>query len=213
MPAVPEADPRSVDMDPDAVARAAALFEEQHAQGLHPGAQLAVFRHGLPVLDRYVGLARRDPDAPVTADTLFLIFSASKPFASACVFKLIEQGKLSLQDRVGDHWPGFARNGKAAVTIEHVLSHQVGIPYGPAWLGWREMTDADATARAMEELSPQWPPGEGVGYHPLNFGWMVREIVRGSRAGPSAASCGRRSSTRCESERCISGCRLSSRSG
>jgi CubicO group peptidase (beta-lactamase class C family) len=165
-------------MEPDAVARAAELFDQHQAQGLHPGAQLAVFRHGRPVLDRHVGLARRDPDTPVTEDTLFLIFSASKPFASACIFKLIEEGRLALEDRVADHWPEFGRNGKEAVTIEHVLTHRAGIPYGPAWLGWREMADASATARAMEELTPQWTPGEDVGYHPLNYGWMVREIVR-----------------------------------
>jgi CubicO group peptidase (beta-lactamase class C family) len=178
MPALAEADPASLDMDPEAVARAAQLFEEQHTQGLHPGAQLAVFRHGRPVLDRHIGLARREPQTPVGPDTLFLIFSASKPFASACIFKLIEEGRLSLDDRVAKHWPEFGRNGKKDVTIEHVLTHQVGIPYGPAWLGWREMTDADATARAMAELTPQWTSGEAVGYHPLNYGWMVREIVR-----------------------------------
>lgn len=155
MPALREVDPGSVDMEPAGVAEAIRLFEAQQAQGLHPGAQLAVFRHGRPVLDRHVGLARQEPDVPVSEDTLFLIFSASKPFASAYVFKLIEQGKLALSDRVADHWPEFGRNGKESVTIEHVLTHRAGIPLSPGWLTWGKMVDADTTARALEELAPQ----------------------------------------------------------
>jgi CubicO group peptidase (beta-lactamase class C family) len=64
------------------------------------------------------------------------------------------------------------------VTIEHVLTHRAGIPVGPGGLRWDRPADAETTARAMEELTPRWLLGEGVGYHPVNYGWMIREIVR-----------------------------------
>ena len=178
MPAIPEVDPRSVDMDADAVARVVALFEAQHAAGLHPGAQLCVFRYGRCVLDRHIGVARRDGPVPVSADTLFLVFSTSKPFGAMCIHKLAEEGRLRLEDRVAEHWPEFARNGKEEATIDHVLTHRVGIPLGPRWFTPDLWADYDAGARAMEERVPRWPPGTAVGYHPLNYGWMVREIVR-----------------------------------
>ena len=178
MPALTEVDPRSVDMDVGGVAEAVALFERQHAEGLHPGAQLCVFRHGQCVLDRCIGTARRESGIPVNPDTLFLVFSASKPFGAACIHKLAEQGLLRLDDPVVKHWPEFGRNGKGKATISHVLTHRVGIPLGPRWFTPDLWADYDAGARAMEERVPRWPPGTDVGYHPLNYGWMVREIVR-----------------------------------
>ena len=47
----------TVEMDSGALARVEALFLEQIHQGLHPGAALAVYRHGQPVLDLYGGVA------------------------------------------------------------------------------------------------------------------------------------------------------------
>lgn len=178
MVALPEVDPRSVEMDPDALARVVAIFEAQHAEGLHPGAQLCVFRHGRCVLDRHIGVARRETGEPVTAETLFLVFSASKPFGAMCIHKLAEAGELSLDDPVARYWPEFAANGKQAATIAHVLTHRVGIPLGPRWFTPDLWGDYAAGARAMEERVPRWPVGEEVGYHPLNWGWMVRELVR-----------------------------------
>lgn len=178
MPAQSEVDPRVVDMDPDGVTRVAAIFEAQQADGLHPGAQLCVYRSGQCVLDRQVGVARPEAGIPVDADTLFLVFSVSKPFGAVCIHKLAEEGRLRLADPVAEHWPEFARNGKEAATVDHVLTHRVGIPFGPKWYTPALWTDYAAGARAMEENVPRWIPGTDVGYHPLNYGWMVREIVR-----------------------------------
>jgi CubicO group peptidase (beta-lactamase class C family) len=44
------------------------------------------------------------------------------------VLKLVDQGHLLLEDTIAQHWPGFASNGKAAITVRDLLMHRAGIP-------------------------------------------------------------------------------------
>ena len=154
------------------------LFGEQIAAGLHDGAQLVVMQHGRVVLDLAGGVAHREPRTRVTPETLFLIFSATKPWTAMSIHLLAERDRLSLDDPVSKYWPGFAGDGKERVTIAHVLSHRGGFPIGPSWLTWDKWGDWPKVVRAMEEVRMRWQPGEAVGYHPLNFGWVLGEVVR-----------------------------------
>lgn len=145
----------------------------------HPGAQLTVRRGGRVLLTAAGGTMRPgEPGPEVTPRTLFLIFSATKPLTALAIHILAERGKLDLDTPVARYWPGFAANGKEAATIAHVLSHQGGLPIGPKWLTWDRWCDLDAVARAMEERKASWVPGEDVGYHPLNYGWVLGEVIR-----------------------------------
>jgi len=155
------------------------VFASQLAAGSHPGAQLTVRRAGRIVLEAAGGTAHPDAAGPeVTPETLFLIFSATKPLTGLAIHMLAERGKLELDQPVARYWPEFAYNGKERVTILHVLSHQGGFPLGPKWLTWELWRDRTAIARAMEERPLRWEPGEDVGYHPLNYGWVLGELVR-----------------------------------
>src|SRR5690242_8939948 len=80
-------------------------------------AQLCVLRNGQVVLDRSYGC---DPDS------LFWIFSASKPYIALAVHLLAERGRLHLDDPVSEHWPEFGHGGKSTVTIRQVLQHRSG---------------------------------------------------------------------------------------
>ena len=68
----------SVQMDPQGLQRVEEIFREQIGAGLHPGAALAVYRHGQPVLDLHGGLANRDEEKPVASDTMFVLYSCTK---------------------------------------------------------------------------------------------------------------------------------------
>lgn len=153
------------------------LFEEQLAQGLHPGAALTVRRGGHIVLEAYGGTSDREGQRPVDENTLFLIFSATKPLLAVAIHMLAERGRLSLDEPIARVWPGFAQNGKEHVTIRHVLCHRGGFPVGPAWLTWESWRDREQIVRAMEERSARWEPGTQIGYHPLNFGWVLGEVL------------------------------------
>jgi len=164
--------------DSQALGRVEDLFRQQIEQGVHPGAALAVYRHGEPVLDLWGGSADGTSGKPVAQDTMFVLYSSTKPLAAACLYILWERGKLGWDDPVAQHWPGFTKNGKAQVTIRHVLTHQGGFHETPEELTWDKWRDWDAVVRAMEEVAPEYEPGSVIAYHPRNFGWVIGELVR-----------------------------------
>ena len=76
------------------------------------------------------------------------------------------------------YWPEFAANGKSDVRVRHLLSHTSGVS------GWQErMTTADLydwekATRLLAAQAPWWEPGTASGYHALNQGFLVGEVVR-----------------------------------
>jgi uncharacterized protein YbbC (DUF1343 family)/CubicO group peptidase (beta-lactamase class C family) len=94
-----------------------------------PGAVVLVV-HGDDVAFRkaYGNRSLHPAKVPMTADTVFDMASLTKPVATATsAFVLIEQGKLRLSEKVATYWPEFAANGKAEVTVEHLLTHTSGL--------------------------------------------------------------------------------------
>ena len=168
----------TVQMDRSGLQRVEELFHQQIEQGGHPGAALAVYRHGKIVLDLHGGLADGDAGKPVSSDTMFVLYSATKPLAAACLHILWERGKLNWDDKVAAYWPEFAQNGKADVTIRHILTHRGGFPDTPTELTWDKWNDWGFVVRAMEVTSPIYEPGKTIAYHPRNFGWVIGELVR-----------------------------------
>lgn len=165
--------------DTDDETRLERLFENQAAQGFHHGAQLAVYHEGEQVQDLTTG--ETGPDGqPVTSDQRFVLFSMTKPLTGACIHQLVEAGELAYDTPIVEYWPEFDRGdeGKAAVTVRHVLSHQAGVPVGEFDLRPNEWTDWDAAVDAMEEISLQFEPGTAGAYHLMNYGWILGELVR-----------------------------------
>ena len=98
-----------------------------------PGMSLAFSRQGRLVLSQGFGFADVETKAPVTPDQLFRIASVSKPFTSAAIFSLVEQGRLTPDDRI------FGGEGRLAfdfgktlpepvkeITVRHLLTHTCG---------------------------------------------------------------------------------------
>ena len=175
----PDVSPHDVSMNADTVAKMTALFnEEVEAQRLFWGAQLAVFRHGKRVVDIGGGWARASDHKPVTPETMFVLYSSTKGLAALCMHMLRDRGRLDYDDLMSKYWPEFAQNGKEQATIMHMLGHRIGNTVGPDWLTYKQWGDFLQCAKAMEELAPRWTPGEANGYHPLNYGFMINEIMR-----------------------------------
>ncbi len=171
--------PREVAMKADTVAELSDTFRRAvEAQDLFWGAQLAVFRHGKQVLDLGGGWARASDLKPVKPETMFVLYSSTKGLAALCMHILRDRGMFTYDDLVSKYWPEFARHGKERATITHMLGHRIGNTVGPDWLTYKQWGDFDQCARAMEELAPRWTPGEANGYHPLNYGFMINELMR-----------------------------------
>jgi CubicO group peptidase (beta-lactamase class C family) len=153
-------------------------FDRQLDVGLHHGAQLAVYVDGELVVDFAGGIDGPDGE-PTTPETRHLIFSCTKPFAGVGLHQLIEEGYAAYDEPIVEHWPEFADSDtqKAEITIEQILSHTAGVPYGDFDEAVDEWTDWDAVVEAMEDIEPVFEPGEQPAYHTFNYGWIVGELI------------------------------------
>ena len=170
--------PREAGMDGDVLKKLTDKFRaEVESRNLFWGAQLALYRRGKRVLDIGGGFARASNQKPVTPETMFVLYSSTKGLAALAMHMLHDRGLFNYDDLVARYWPEFAHNGKEHATMAHVLGHRVGITTGPEWLTYKLWGDRQKCAQAMEELTPRWTPGEANGYHPLNYGFMINELI------------------------------------
>jgi len=154
------------------------VFEESFADGQNLGAAVAVFADGRPVVDLWGGVADRKTGREWAWDTPCVVFSCTKAVTAASALLLAERGYVTLDDPVARWWPEFARNGKADITVEHVLTHQAGLPAFDGPVSVAQAADPVAMAERLAGQAPEWEPGTAHGYHALTFGWLVGELVR-----------------------------------
>ncbi|HEX5138044.1 MAG TPA: serine hydrolase domain-containing protein [Planctomycetota bacterium] len=86
-----------------------------------------VVRAGKTLLQRGYGLADREKGVLASADTTYEIASATKTFTACAVMKLVEAGKLSLDDPIAKHLPGVPE-ARGDITVRHLLAHTSGMP-------------------------------------------------------------------------------------
>ncbi len=159
----------------------AAQFDENFASRGEAGAAVSVWREGREIFSLARGRADREGAREWTAGTPALIWSAGKAAAAMCVLQALGRVGIELDAPVASLWPEFAQAGKERITFAQVLSHQAGL----AALDDRTATVLDhaAVARALAAQAPNWPPGEGHGYHPRTFGFLLDEILRRAQPG------------------------------
>ena len=151
----------------------AEFFEENFTQFGELGASVCVWRDGREVLSLAAGWKDRQQTAPWDAGTMVLVWSATKGPAAACVLHACQEHGIVPTTCIAEVWPEFAQAGKGRVTIAELLSHRAGVPVIAA-----PVLDHAAVAAALAEQAPEWPLGEGHGYHPRTFGFLADEVVR-----------------------------------
>ncbi|MCZ6782032.1 MAG: serine hydrolase, partial [Proteobacteria bacterium] len=112
---------------------------------------------------------------PADAHSLFCVYSVTKVITSAASWILLQEGALQLKDRAADHIPGFAANGKGGIRVEHLLTHQAGIP--SAQLDPLDWPDAEARLERIAAWPLEWEPGSRFAYHDSSSMWVLREII------------------------------------
>ncbi len=140
------------------------------------GEAVSVSIEGETVVDLWGGWSDRARATPWAADTAVCVFSVGKPIAALPLLILLDRGELALDDLVVDYWPEYGQAGKAATTIDHVLSRQAGVP-GIFDAAPGSAYDWDAMVAALAAQAPLWPPGETGCYHTFSYGYLVGEIV------------------------------------
>lgn len=148
------------------------------AEGRERGIQVAVYLNGQLVIDAWAGFADPATGREVDGDTLFPVFSTTKGIAATLVHRLVEQGRLGYETRIGDIWPEFRVNGKEGITVEDALWHTAALPYMPEDIGIADLHDWCRMCHAIARMKPAWPPATRAEYHAVTFGWIIGEILR-----------------------------------
>ena len=140
-----DAEPGEVGFDAGRLGRIDTHFRRYVDDGRLPGWTIAVARRGRVVHLAHYGLADLEAARPVAADTIWRIYSMTKPITSVAAMMLYERGALELTDPVSRFIPAFAgmrvyRGGSAAnpgtvaatepIRVWHLLSHTSGLTYG-----------------------------------------------------------------------------------
>jgi CubicO group peptidase (beta-lactamase class C family) len=123
----------------------------EHFQGFvddrkSAGFQIVISRHGRVVMHENFGLADVTKDQPVNDDTLFRIYSMTKPIVGAAMMILYEEGRFSLSDPIAKFIPAFAdmkvyagedetgnmilEDPERPPTIHDLFQHTAGFTYG-----------------------------------------------------------------------------------
>ena len=152
----------------------AALFDDPQERG----AALCVQIGGETVLDLWAGVMDKDGQQAWHSDTLLNLFSCTKTFTAVAVLQLVGEGKLDLDAPVARYWPEFAAAGKERISLRHLLSHQAGLPALRQMLPAEALYDWQAMTTALAAEAPWWPLGEGHGYAPITYGWLLGEVLR-----------------------------------
>ena len=152
----------------------AALFEDSQERGM----ALCVQVGGETVVDLWAGVADKDGQQAWHSDTILNLFSCTKTFTAVTALQLVGEGKLELDVPVARYWPEFAAAGKDKVTLRHLLSHQAGLPALRQMLPAEALYDWQTMTAALAAEQPWWALGEGHGYAPITYGWLVGEVLR-----------------------------------
>jgi D-alanyl-D-alanine carboxypeptidase len=91
-----------------------------------PGTSAAVIQRGQPLWAGEAGTKLRGAGDPVTPDTLFISASSAKTVTAAMTLRLVDEGKLGLNETVGRFLPQL-RDGKR-ITVRELLQHTSGLP-------------------------------------------------------------------------------------
>jgi CubicO group peptidase (beta-lactamase class C family) len=163
-----EADPADVGLDADRLERIGRHFRGYVDDGRLPGWLITVSRHGRRAYVAAHGSRDLEAGTPVETDTLWRIYSMTKPITSAAAMMLYEEGGLELTDPVSRFIPSFGNvrvfdggSDLKAVTVPatepvriwHLLTHTSGLTYG-----FHRAHPVDAMHRAAG-FEWDWPPG------------------------------------------------------
>jgi CubicO group peptidase (beta-lactamase class C family) len=162
------------------------LFSAKLDSGEALGASLAVNIDGEMVVDLWGGWADEARTVPWTEHTITNVFSTTKTMTALAALVLVDRGQLDLDATVASYWPEFAARGKAGVKVRHLLAHTSGVSGWEQPITLEDLYDWDKSTALLAAQAPWWDPGTASGYHMLNYGHLIGEVIRritGQRLG------------------------------
>src|SRR5271155_4428252 len=161
MPVLPLTSPESAGMSKAAFERIEDHLKQRYIEsGRFPGTQLLVYRRGKVVHSTVQGYADVERKAPVKDDTIFRIYSMTKPITSVAFMMLVEEGRVALDEPVHKYipewknlgvfqagvWPAFlSRPPSRPMQIVDLMRHTSGLTYG-----FQQRGNVDAAYRELK---------------------------------------------------------------
>ena len=150
--------------------------------GAYPGCQIFAMKDGKVIYDKCFGHFTYDGEHEVQSDDVYDIASLTKVFATTfAIMKLYDDGKISLESKLGDYFPYLKNTDKGDIKIIEIMTHQAGltawIPLyqplltdnGPCSDIFRKSIDEDHTVRVAKDM-----------YISKDFRFDINESVKGS---------------------------------
>jgi CubicO group peptidase (beta-lactamase class C family) len=106
------------------------------------------------------------------------VWSSTKTVTSLAALMLADRGQLDVDAPVAAYWPEFGAAGKQDVLVRHLMSHASGVSGLDQPAVVDDLYDWDKATSRMAAQAPWWEPGTASGYHALNYGHLVGEVVR-----------------------------------
>ncbi|MFJ3715138.1 serine hydrolase domain-containing protein [Streptomyces sp. NPDC090057] len=192
-----EVDPGEAGLDPKALDRLDRHFARLVDEGRLPGYLVSVARGGRVAHLTAYGHRDRAAGLPVGTDTLWRIYSMTKPVTAVAVLLLAEEGRLSLDDPLERHLPAFAaprvyesgsgaglrtRPARGPILIRHLLTHTAGLTFG---FYYKHPVDALYREAGLEYSVP---PGKDLAETVEVYARMPLQFEPGTRWNYSVAS-------------------------
>lgn len=166
------------------------LLERDMQMLAEENVQLCVYVKGERVVDLW---ASAQGDGGFSPDSIVNVFSSGKSLASIAIASLAGRGLLDYKDKIADHWPEFAENGKGELTIAELMRHEGGLAafdrsIDPEHL-YTENLKRNLVGALIEHHRPRFRKvGSRREYHAVTRGWIANELFR--RVDPAGRTIG-----------------------
>jgi CubicO group peptidase (beta-lactamase class C family) len=139
-----------------------------------PGVSLAVIKDGQIVLAKGYGFANVELQVPVKPETIFQSGSMGKQFTATAVMLLMEDGKLTIDDKLNKYFPDAPETWRN-ITIRHLLTHTSGMTDYPRDFDFRRDYTEDELYQRAKVIPLAFQPGEKWSYS--NLGYVMLGVL------------------------------------
>ena len=146
--------------------------------GADLGASVAVVLDGEMIVDMWAGWSDEAQTTPWVEDTITNVWSTTKTMVALSALLLVERGQIDVFAPVAKYWPEFAQNGKENIEVRHLMSHTSGLAAWNQPVTNDDIYDWEISTKMLAAQEPWWEPGDGSGYHLLNYGHLIGEVIR-----------------------------------
>ena len=160
------------------------LIQDQLQEKLAPGLAIGIVQNGQIIFESYAGYANLKEKVRLSGESRFNYASSGKQFTALAILKLIEKGKIRLNDDIRKFLPDFYPNIREEIQIQHLLTHSSGIRdvyelwtlKGITW--WEEtFSNQDAMELLADQQQLSFTPGSTFLYSNSNY-ILLTEIIK-----------------------------------